>query len=278
VSFTAPLIVIALAFVILPAVSAQQVGSIEFIARVTPTGGHPEPARDFTFYLLRKSFQDIQKEADAAEASLNMDEFIAKVEGSPELTTWMKKHQIVDLAGPEFVKALAPVDILGIPEFKDAYFSRNKADPSVVLPQPHIKESDKLKNPDKYKQEVDDYQEALKKFIAANPDTLSSMFLALAKMNPGPRWKKMVNERDARVHRRTLELAELHYLAGKTDTDLEGRGQMNGLAPGDYWLTTLDAQANAGDARVRWNLPVTVPTGHISLDLNNLNGVASYTP
>jgi hypothetical protein len=258
--------------------NAQQTGSIDFIARVAPTGGHPEPVRDFTFYLLRKSYQDIQKEADAAEPSLNMDDFIAKLEVGPELKAWMKKQRIVDLSGPDFVRALTPADILGVPELKEAYFSRNKGDPSVVLPQPKIKESDKQKNPEKYKQEVDDYQEALKKFIAANPDTLTSMYLALFKINPGPRWKKLVNERNARVHRHTLELAELQYLAARADTDLEGRAQMNGLAPGDYWLTSLDEEATAGDARIRWNLPVHVPAGHISLDLSNLNGVELHTP
>jgi hypothetical protein len=277
-SVSIPLLALSLALLFLPVVSAQQSGTIDFIARVAPTGGHPEPVRAFTFYLLRKSFQDIQKEAEASEALPNMDDFVAKLEVSPELKTWMNKQHIVDLSGPEFVRALTPVDILGVPEFKDAYFSRNKGDPSVVLPQPKIKESDKQKNPEKYKQEVADYEESLKKFIAANPDTLSSMYIALGKINPGRDWKKLLNERAARVHRRALELAELQYLAARTDTNLDGQAQMSGLAPGDYWLTTLDAETTAGDARVRWDMLVHVPAGHISLDLSNLNGVEAHTP
>jgi hypothetical protein len=118
----------------------------------------------------------------------------------------------------------------------------------------------------------------MKRFIAANPETLSSIHLSLAKINPGWQWKKLVNERAARVHRRALELAQLHYLAARTDTDMEGRAQMNGIAPGDYWLTSLDSEATAGDARVRWNLPVHVSTGRTSVELSNLNGVEPRNP
>jgi hypothetical protein len=266
------------ALIFAPPAAAQQAGAIDIVARVAPTGGHPEPVRDFTLFLLRKNYQDIEKEADAAEPTLKMDEYIDKLDVSAELKSWMRKQQIVELSGPEFVKALTAVDVLGVPEFKDAYFSRNKGDPTVVLPSARIRESDKQKNPEKYKQEVDDYQEAMKRFITANPDTLTSMYVALAKINPGWQWKKLVNERSARVRRRVLELAQLHYMAARADTDLEGRAQMNGIPPGDYWLTSLDTEATAGDARVRWNMPVHISAGRTSIELSNLNGVEARTP
>lgn len=278
-AFTAALIVaISAAFALAPSTSAQQSGEIDVLARVAPTGGHPEPVRDFTLYLLRKNYQEIQKEADAAEPPVKMDDFIDKLDVSPELRSWMRKQQMVELSGPEFIKALTPVDVLGVPEFNDAYYSRNKGDPVIILPQSKARESDKEKNPEKYKQAVADYQETMKRFITANPDTLSSLYVALAKINPGWQWKKLLNERVARVHHRALELAQLHYLVAQTDTDLEGRAQLNGIAPGDYWLTSLDSEATAGDARVRWNMPVHVSAGRTYLELSNLNGVELRTP
>ena len=39
-------------------------GALELTARVTPTAAKPEPVRDFTFYVLLKSYGDIVKEID----------------------------------------------------------------------------------------------------------------------------------------------------------------------------------------------------------------------
>jgi hypothetical protein len=258
---------------------SQQVGSIEFVARVSPTGGHAEPVRGFTFYLLRKSFQDIRHEAEALEPAPNMDEFISGLTESDALKSWMKKNKRVDLAGPEFPKAITPEDVLGVPEFKAGYMLQNQGDRSVGLPKPKFKEAEKEKNPQKYQKEVDDYLAALKKFIAANPDTLGTLEIALDKMNPGPRWNKLVADRTARVHRHWLELAEYQYKAGQCDTDLEGRGKFEGLPAGDYWISTIEAQASSGDARVRWDLRIQVVPGRASsVELSNLNGIEPRTP
>jgi hypothetical protein len=257
----------------------QQGGSIEFVARVSPTGGHAEPVRGFTFYLLRKSFQDIRHEAESQEPAPKMDEFISGLTVSDALKTWMKKNKRVDLAGTDFPKAVTPEDVLGIPEFKEAYMTQNKGDRSVGLPKPKFKEADKEKKPEKYQRDVDDYLAALKKFIGANPDTLNTLELALEKINPGPRWNKMAADRTARVHRKWLELAEFHYKAGQCDTDLEGRGKFDGIPEGQYWISTIETQASSGDARVRWDLPVRVVAGRASsVELSNLNGVEPRTP
>jgi hypothetical protein len=258
--------------------SNQQTGYLEITAHVSPTGGHAEPARAVTIYLLRRSYAAIQMEADAAEPVPKMDDFIAKLELSPELKTWMVKHQMVDLSGPAFPKAISPDDVLDIPEFKEAYMTRNAGDRTVILPRSKAREADKQRHPEKYQQAVQDYLDALKRFIAANPDTLSTMYVALEEKNPGHRWNKILADRKARVHRHALELAQVQYLAGQTDTDLEGHARIDRLSPGEYWLSTLDNEAIAGDARLRWDYPVHISAGRSTADLSNVNAVEPRTP
>jgi hypothetical protein len=73
---------VALALVAFAAASAAQpqagpkAGAIEFVARVTPTAGRAEPVRQLTFFLLRKSFADIQKEVEETEPKPDLDRFI----------------------------------------------------------------------------------------------------------------------------------------------------------------------------------------------------------
>jgi len=253
--------------------AAEQTAYLEISARVSPTGGHPEPARGLTIYLLRKSYEGIQKEADAAEPLPKIDDFIAGLELSAPLKAWMVKHQIVDFSGPAFPKAITGEDVWNIPEFKTAYMDRNAGDRTVNLPKSHASEADKQKHPEKYQQAVQDYVAAFKQFVNANPDTLSTMYVALEEKDPGHRWKKILVDRSARVHRHALELAQVQYLAGQTDTDLDGHGRIDHLAPGNYWLSTLDNEALAGDARIRWDYPVRITAGRSAADLSNVNGV-----
>jgi hypothetical protein len=277
VSLAALTLIISCALVISARANAQQsneqAGFLEISARVSPTGGHPEPARGITIYLLRKSYEAIQKEADAAEPLPKIDEFIAATELSPLLKAWMVKHQIVEFSGTAFPKAITGEDVWNIPEFKTAYMDRNAGDRTVNLPKSHAREADRQKHPEKYQQDVQDYIAAFKQFVNANPDTLSTMYVALEDKDPGHRWKKILADRNARVHRHALELAQVEYLAGQCDTDLDGRGRINHLAPGDYWLSTLDNEAIAGDARIRWDYPVHISAGRSAADLSNVNGV-----
>lgn len=253
--------------------SAEHTAYIEVSAHVSPTGGHPEPARGLTIYLLRKSYDAIQKEADAAEPLPKMDDFIAGLELSAPLKAWMVKHQIVDFSGPAFPKAITGEDVWNISEFKTAYMDRNAGDRTVNLPKSHANEADKQKHPEKYQQAVQDYVAAFKQFVNTNPETLSTMYVALEEKDPGRRWKKILVDRNARVHRHALELAQVQYLAGQTDTDLDGHGRIDHLAPGNYWLSTLDNEALAGDSRIRWDFPVRVTAGRSAADLSNVNGV-----
>jgi hypothetical protein len=280
-SFAALAIILPCALLIASPVTAkqdQQTGYLEIVTHLSPSGGHAEPARGLTLYLLRKSYSAIVKEADAAEPLPKMDDYIAGLELTPLLKAWMVKHQIVEFSGPAFPKAITGEDVWNIPEFKAAYMDRNAGDRTVALPTSHAREADKQKNPAKYQQAVQDYIVAFKLFVNANPDTLSTMYVALEDKDPGRRWRKMLADRNNRVHKHALELAQVQYLAGQTDTDLEGRGRIDHLAPGEYWLTTLDNEAVAGDVHIRWDLPVHVSAGRSAADLSNINGIEPGTP
>src|SRR4029077_9626707 len=84
--------------------AAQSRGSIEFTAQVAPTDGRPEPVRQLTFYLLRKSLDDIRQEALLLEPPPDLDKFIDSLAVSPKLKTWMKKNHAVQLSGANFAK------------------------------------------------------------------------------------------------------------------------------------------------------------------------------
>jgi hypothetical protein len=80
-----------------------------------------------------------------------------------------------------------------------------------------------------------------------------------------------------RLH--ALNLAETRYLVAKSQTDLQGRAGFTGVLPGDLWLSTLENEAAAGDARLRWDVPVTVRNGATTrLDLWNGNAVPVRSP
>ena len=63
---------------------------------------------------------------------------------------------------------------------------------------------------------------------------------------------------------------------GQTARTLAGR--IDHLAPGEYWLTTLDNEAVAGDVHIRWDLPVHVSAGRSAADLSSINGIEPGTP
>ena len=51
---------------------------------------------------------------------------------------------------------------------------------------------------------------------------------------------------------------------------------VSGLAPGDYWVSSLNLDANAGDMRVRWDVPVRIERGKTTrVELSNLNSIDS---
>ena len=263
--------------------AAQQVGtqtgSIEFVARATPTAGRAEPAMRLTFYLLRKSFAEIQKEAAESEPKVDLDRFEEGLEVSKELKAWMKRTRWVQLTGSEFMRRVTVNDILEVPEFFEAYLRRNAGDISVGFPSPKYRERDRTQNPQRYEKQVQDYHDQIHKFIEANPHTRNGMDLHLADIDPGQRWARQDAERRRRIRDRWLELAQTRYLVAKTETNLEGHAMLMGILPGAYWLSTLEGEAVAGDVRLRWDTPVAVRAGQVTrLELSNVNAVQPERP
>jgi hypothetical protein len=150
----------------------------------------------------------------------------------------MKEHRTAQLAGPEFTSSLKASDIVNVPEFFDAYMTRNAAFQGVGFPKPKFKEKDRAANPEKYKQQKDEYTAALTKFVGTMPDTVQGIDADLTSVNPYQKWAQVLDEHARRVEKRSLELAQTRYLAAQADTSLDGRGSFLGLHPGNYWIST----------------------------------------
>jgi hypothetical protein len=256
-------------------------GALEVVARITPTAARPEPVRQFTFYVLTRSYSEIVKEVEDKEPIPQRDEFIDGLKVSPELRAWLKGHDTLDLTEPDLDKLLSPDDILKVPEFLLAYQRSNGGGVTEGLPKPKFTDSDKTDHPEKYEKLKQDYLAALKKFIRARPETVSGVELQLEGVNPARKWAALQNDRRKRVQRMAPDMAQLKFLAAKSDTDLEGHALLSGLAPGGYWISSLNLDADAGDMRVRWDVPVKIERGKTThIELSNLNSIdaRSSTP
>ena len=254
--------------------AAQSPGRIEFTARVAPTGGQPEPVRQLTFYLLRKSLEDIRAEALQTAPAPDLDKFIDGLSVSPELKAWMTKHHSVRLSGEDFTKSLTPEDILEVPEYFKAYMTHNMAFRGLGFPEPKFKAKDLNSNPEKYKAQKEEYKAGVLKFIANAPDTVKGMDLDLIDLNPYAKWESLEGKQRQLLDTRAFRLAQERYLIAHTDTDLDGHGSVAGIAPGSYWIGMIGAEAISGDVRLHWDFPVTVRQGETArVELSNLNAV-----
>jgi hypothetical protein len=256
--------------------AAAQTGTVQFVARVTPSGGEDEPVRTLPFYLLSKSYADIQKEAEAASPAPSLDKFIDSLEVSKELKAWMKTNHRVSLAGEDFTKMLKADDIMNVPEFFSAYTERMVGDRTAGFPTPKYKLEDRAKDPAKYDRLVTQYHDAIRAFVIADPDSKDSLDLSLEEVNPGHKWDMLRAKSLSDLARETADLARGKYLVARVDTDMQGQGALRGIPAGNYWLGTLNIEAVAGDARERWDVPVTVRPGQPSyVTLTNINAVKS---
>ncbi|HEY6945171.1 MAG TPA: carboxypeptidase-like regulatory domain-containing protein [Candidatus Acidoferrum sp.] len=267
-------------FLLASAAAAQtSTGSLEFIARITPTAARPEPVRQFTFYILTKSYTAIVKEAEEKDPIPARDAFIDTLTVSPELRAWLKSHDTLDLTSPDLDKLLTPDDLIHVPEFLLAYQRSNSGGVTSGLPKPKYKESDRTEHPEKYEKLRQDYLNALTKFIRSHPETVSGVELELDGVNPQRKWAAIQNDRRKRVLRAAPDLAQLKFLAARGDTDLEGHAFVSNLPPGDYWISTLNLEANAGDMRVHWDVPVRIEAGQTTrVELTNLNTTEASSP
>jgi len=249
-------------------------GALEIIARITPTGARPEPVRQFTFYILTKSYSEIVKEVEEKDPIPPRDRFIDDLKVSPELRSWLKSHDTLDFTEPGFDKLLTPDDVLNVPEFLLAYQRTNSGGVTTGLPKPKYRDADKTEHPEKYEKLKQDYLASLKKFLRSRPETMSGVELELDAVNPQRKWAALQNDRRKRVQRVAPDVAQLKFLAAKADTDLEGRASLSGVAPGDYWISSLNLDADAGDMRVRWDVAVKIDRGKtVRVELSNLNSI-----
>lgn len=247
-------------------------GSIEYVVMASPAGGRPQTAPRLPIFLLRKSYSEIQIEAEKETPAPDLMAFIDSLKTSPELKEWMKKKKTVRLYGQEFIRQIANEDILAVPEFWAAYLTRNAQDVNVGFPKAKFKETDPGKNPSAYEKERSEYRQKVLKYVQSYQHTKEGMDLHLTHVDPGQRWTRAEGDRQAEVQRQTMLLAQSRYLVARGETDLQGRGGFARVTPGPLWLSTLDFEAVAGDARLRWDLPITVRAGAATqIELSNVN-------
>jgi len=252
--------------------AAQGTGAIDLTVRITPTGAQPEPVRQFPFFVLTKSYADVVKEVEDQDVLPTRDKFIDNLKVSPELKTWLKAHDLLALTSPDLDKLLTTDDIMKVPEFFDAYQRSNSGGVTKGLPVPKYRDSDKKANPDKYQKQKEEYLTATRKFIDANPFTVQGIELELYAVNPGTAWNNLHVEHKRKVAQFAPDTAQVKYLAGKAQTDLDGHALISGLPPGNYWVSSLGMDASSGDRRLIWDVPATVQAGQVAhLDLSNLN-------
>jgi hypothetical protein len=248
-------------------------GTLDISAHIAPTGAQPEPVRQFTFYVLTRSYADVCKEIAAQFPLADRDTFVSELKISPELKEWLKRKDVIDLSAPETDKLISPDDVMDVPEFFSAYLRSNGGGVTKGLPVPKYKDSDKESNPAKYEKMQQDYLTSLRKFVTANPTTIVGMETELGGVNPKYKWDRALLGHNQKVAQLAPQLAQTKYLAGKGDTDLDGRLVFNGVPPGNYWVTTLGVEATAGDRRLLWDVPVSVQAGKAAhLELSNVNG------
>ncbi len=262
------------ALFVAPAQSQSSTGALDITAQVTPTGGRPEPVRQFPLFILTKSYDEIVKEVEAQDPLPTQAEFIDLLKCSPQLKTWMKDHATIDLAQVDFDKMLTPDDIMKVPEFLAAYQRANSGGVTAGLPTAKFKESDKETNPEKYAKAKEDYLIALKKFIQGHLSTVSGIELELAAANPKSQWDRIREDRKKRVAQLAPDIAQSKYLVAHVETDLDGRASVSGLVPASYWISSLGVDASSGDRRFHWDSPAIVRPGQTAyVTLSNVNGI-----
>jgi hypothetical protein len=268
-----PLVFLGLLLILAAALLAQSgTGSLALSAHIAPTGAAPEPVRQFTFYVLTKSYDDILKEVEQQDALPTREQFIEKWSCSPELKKWMKDHETINLSSPDIEQMLTTDDIMKIPEFLDAYEHFNSGGVAKGLPLPKYKESDKQNNPARYQKLHEEYLAETRRYIDANPATIQGIELKLDPVDPQPAWNKIHSDHRRKVARLAPDTAQLKYLVGKAETDLDGRASINGLPAGTYWVSSLGLDAASGDRHFIWNVQAKVLPGQTTrLELSNLN-------
>ena len=253
-------------------------GTLDVTVHITPTGGRPEPVRQFTLYVLTKSYADIIKEVEVQDVLPTREEFIDNLKCTTQLKKWLKAHDVVDLTMPDFDKLVTPIEIMEVPEFLAAYQRSNSGGVTSGLPIPKYRDADREGNPEKYEKQRSEYVKALKKFVETHPATVTGMEIELAAVNPKLQWDKLHADHKKKIAQLAPDIAQTKYLAAKADTDLDGRVSLSGLAPGTYWVSSLGMDASSGDRRLRWEVAATIQAAQTTwLALANINGIDAFS-
>lgn len=248
--------------------------TLEFSVRAAPTGARSEKVMRQPFYLLRASLEEIEQAARRQLPPPELDEFVDGLAVSPELKEWMKRHQTVELRGPDFISSLTVDDILGVPEFQHAYVTRNLIMVGLGFPKRKAKLTDRRKNPEKWEESEKRYWEEVRSYAILHPESRQGMDEHLLDLTAAVEWKRRLERHAQRVRQKFMQLVDADYLVAQTETDYEGSARFSGLPPGRYWLTNLWQEARAGDVRLRWELPVELRAGQTKyLELNNANAL-----
>lgn len=246
-------------------------GRVQFSVLLTPVSGRPEPARQLTIYLLRKTFREIWKEEEEKTPQPSLDAFVDPLPLGKELKEWMKQHHSVTISGPEFRRMLTPDDLFKVPEFLDAYVASNLSGLHQGFPEPKFNPDDRVHNTKKYETAMKTYEPQLRRYLATHSDSLESMDTILNQNDPSPAWQILMGHWREDCRHNALAAAQNEYLAAKTDTDLDGRGAFEATA-GSYALSTLDGVALSDNLHLRWDVPIKIHAGDVTrVELNNLN-------
>ena len=109
--------------------------------------------------------------------------------------------------------------------------------------------------------------------MTAHPGTINGVELELGAVSPKLAWDKLQVDHNRKVAQLAPDTAQTKYLAGRADTDLDGRAMISALKPGEYWLSSLGVDAASGDRHMHWDVPTKIQVGQTTrLTLSNLNG------
>jgi hypothetical protein len=247
---------------------------LEFSVRATPTGGRAEKVMRQPFFLLRARLETIEGAARQQVPPPELDAFIDTLKVSPELKAWMKRQQTVTLLGEDFLASLTADDILEIPEFRDAYVTRNLIMVGLGFPKRKAKLTDREKNPEKWEASEKRYWEEVRSYAILHPESRQAMDEHLLNISAAVEWRSQLERHEEQIRQKFLQLLYADYLVARTETDYEGFARLTDLPPGRYWLTNLWREVRAGDVRLRWELPLELQEGRTHyLELNNANAV-----
>lgn len=260
----------------LPAQTSQ--ASLEITVIATPTGGRDEPVRGHTFFLLRESLDAIEQTARAENPAPQIEEFADGADLSDALKEWIKRTGVADFRGEKFLKALKPDDVMDITEFHTAYVESNQSMVGLGFPRHKGKLTDREKKPRKWEKQSAAYESRLSAYIVLHPESREAMERELIDLNPGPEWARRQQAYEARLRRAVMRLIHNRYLAGRGETNLDGKLRFV-APPGLYYVTNLWEPARSGDLMLRWELAVELPAPiAYRFELNNANALEPELP